>query len=150
MSRLTLYLAAAWWGSLTTMGAVVVPQLFMHLETPAMAGQMAGHLFTAQTWVSVVCCVGLLLAAQRDNRDALQTPSVWLIAGLLLALMLEVGVKPRIVARENLMLWHNLGSLFYVAQWGCAFRYLWQLWPSPVTSHATQATAQDAAHSNQP
>ena len=130
MARLKFYLAAAWWGSLTTIGFVVVPLLFKYLETPAIAGQMAGRLFTAQTWVSVFCCVLLLLAARRENRDAAETPSIWLISGLLLALLLEVGVKPHIMARENLMLWHNLGSLFYVAQWACAFKYFWQLIPS--------------------
>lgn len=130
MTRLKFYLAAAWWGSLTTIGVVVVPLLFKYLETPEVAGQMAGRLFTAQTWMSVVCCVLLLLATQRDNRDAAETPSVWLIAGLLLALLLEVGVKPHIMARDNLRLWHNLGSLFYLAQWACALTYFWQLIPS--------------------
>ncbi|MEY2791327.1 MAG: hypothetical protein RL295_1492, partial [Pseudomonadota bacterium] len=60
MARLKLFLAAAWWGSLVTIGFVVVPLLFKYLETPAMAGQMAGRLFTAQSWLSVVCCVTLL------------------------------------------------------------------------------------------
>lgn len=144
MARLKIYLTAAWWGSLTTIGFVVVPLLFKYLETPAMAGQMAGRLFTAQTWVSVVSCVLLLLATQRENRDAAETPSVWLISGLLLALLLEVGVKPHIVARENLMLWHNLGSLFYVAQWGCAFKYLWQLLPSSETKPEAPPPIQEA------
>ena len=130
MTRLKFYLAAAWWGSLTTIGFVAVPLLFKYLDTPAMAGHLAGRLFTAQTWLSVVCCVLLLLVTQRETRDAAETPSIWLIAGLLLALLLEVGVKPHIMARENLMLWHNLGSLFYVAQWACALTYFWQLIPN--------------------
>ena len=144
MARLKFFLAAAWWGSLTTIGFVVVPLLFKYLETPAMAGQMAGRLFTAQTWVSVVCCVMLLLATRRENRDAAETPSIWLISGLLLALMLEVGVKPRIMARENLMLWHNLGSLFYVAQWVCAATYFWQLLPSANKKTVEETTVEDA------
>jgi len=129
MARLQLFLAALWWGSLMAVGFMVVPMLFVHLETPAIAGQMAARLFAAQTWVSVFCGVMLLLAAQRQNKESPQTPSIWVIAGLLLAVMLEVAIKPHIVARDNLALWHNLGSLAYVLQSVCAGRALWQLWP---------------------
>ncbi len=144
MARLKFFLAAAWWGSLITIGFVVVPLLFKYLETPAMAGQMAGRLFTAQSWLSVVCCVMLLLATRRENRDAAETPSIWLISGLLLALLLEVGVKPHIMARENLMLWHNLGSLFYVAQCVCAVTYFWQLLPISNQKTDADTTVEDA------
>ena len=51
--RLSFLAAALWWGSLTTVGLLVVPMLFAHLPTPAMAGTMAAKLFAAQTWVSV-------------------------------------------------------------------------------------------------
>jgi hypothetical protein len=50
--RLHALVAALWWGSLTTVGLLVVPMLFAHLPTPAMAGTMAAKLFAAQTWVS--------------------------------------------------------------------------------------------------
>ena len=33
LSRLPVYAAALWWGSLTTIGFLVVPLLFMHLPT---------------------------------------------------------------------------------------------------------------------
>lgn len=55
LSSLPTWAAALWWGSLTTIGFLVVPLLFMHLDTPAIAGRMAARLFTAQTWVSVAC-----------------------------------------------------------------------------------------------
>ncbi|MGI9150306.1 MAG: DUF4149 domain-containing protein [Limnohabitans sp.] len=129
MARLQVFLAALWWGSLSAVGFMVVPMLFMHLETPAMAGQMAAKLFSAQTWLSLFCGLLLLLAARRENRTTSKTPSPWVIAGMLLALLIEVAVKPHIVARENMALWHNLGSAFYLAQWGCAGRALWALWP---------------------
>jgi len=129
MARLQIFLASLWWGSLTTVGFMVVPMLFVHLETLAIAGQMAAKLFSAQTWLALVCGVLLLLAAKRQNLDHTETPSIWVIAGLLLALMIEVGVKPHIVAKDNMALWHNLGLAFFVAQWFCAGRALWQLWP---------------------
>ena len=132
MLRLALFLAALWWGSLMTVGFMVVPMLFVHLETPAIAGQMAARLFAAQTWVSVFCGVMLLLAAQRQHRDSPQSPSVWVITGLLLAVLLEVAITPHIVARDNLALWHKLGSLAYVLQCLCAGGALWQVWPKAV------------------
>ncbi len=123
-----LWLAAAWWASLSLLGFVVVPLLFMHLPTPAMAGAMAAHLFSAQTWVSCVCAAVLLLLNLR-KRDALafvrERPKItWfpLLAGLglLCAVLAEWVVAPRIVAREDLQLWHRLGSGMYLLQWLCA------------------------------
>ena len=129
MARLQVFLAALWWGSLTTVGFMVVPMLFVHLETPAIAGQMAAKLFSAQTWLALACGVLLLLAAKRQNLDQAHTPSPWVIAGMLLALLIELAVKPHIMARDNLALWHNLGSAFYVLQWLCAGKVLWTLSP---------------------
>ncbi len=65
--KLPLWAAALWWGSLTTLGFLVVPLLFVHLPSPALAGGMAARLFTAQTWLSVVCT--LLLIASRPRAD---------------------------------------------------------------------------------
>ena len=103
--------------------------LFMHLETPAIAGQMAAKLFSAQTWLALVCGILLLLAAKRENLNLAYAPSPWVIAGMLLALLIEVAVKPHILARENMALWHNLGSAFYLLQWLCAGKVLWALCP---------------------
>ncbi|MEY4439585.1 MAG: hypothetical protein RIQ36_1049 [Pseudomonadota bacterium] len=129
MARLQIFLAALWWGSLCAVGFMVVPMLFMHLETPAIAGQMAAKLFTAQSWLSLVCGLLLLLAAKRLNQDDSHTPSPWVIGGMLCALLIEVAVKPHIVARDNLMLWHNLGTAFYALQWVCAAKVLLALCP---------------------
>jgi hypothetical protein len=126
VARLIRYLSAGWWGSLTTIGFVVVPLLFMHLDTPAMAGQMAAKLFGAQTWISVLCGVLWLLAERRLHLDQPYSPSLPVLAALLAALLLELAVKPHIVARDNLMLWHNLGTGLYVLQWLCVSRLLWQ------------------------
>jgi hypothetical protein len=129
MARLQIFLAALWWGSLTSVGFMVLPMLFVHLETPAIAGQVAGKLFSAQTWLALACGVLLLLAAKRQNLDKAHAPSPWVIAGMLLALLIELAVKPHIMARDNMALWHNLGSTFYVLQWLCAGKVLWALCP---------------------
>jgi hypothetical protein len=49
----------------------------------------------------------------------------WPVAGMLFALLAEFAIAPRIVARENLALWHSLGSAMHLAQWGCAGVSLW-------------------------
>ena len=43
-----------------------------------------------------------------------------LVAGLLLALLLQLVAAPRIEMRQNLALWHSVGTVFYVGQWLCA------------------------------
>ena len=129
MARLEVFIAALWWGSLCAIGFMVVPLLFVHLETAAIAGQMAGKLFTAQSWLSLACGVLLLTAAQRVSKGVPYTPSPWVMAGMLFALLLEVAVKPHIMARDNLALWHNLGSAFYLLQWVCASKVLWAVCP---------------------
>ncbi|QBK05153.1 DUF4149 domain-containing protein [Hylemonella gracilis] len=134
LSSLPAWAAALWWGSLTTIGFLVVPLLFVHLETPAIAGRMAAHLFTAQTWVSVACTLLLLLASRPRRDDGASAPQslvdsarLPVLAGLMLALLVEIVVAPRIVARENLVLWHRLGSAFYFLQWLCAGWTFWRL-----------------------
>ena len=129
LSRLPALLAALWWGSLTTIGFLVVPLLFAHLPSPAMAGGMAARLFAAQTWVTVVCCV-LLLLISRPKGEVTQYPwaqaaMVFIVGGLLLALLVQFGVAPRIVARQDLRLWHSVGSVMYALQW-CALVVLWR------------------------
>ena len=123
--------AALWWGSLTTIGFMAVPLLFAHLPTPAMAGQMAAHLFTAQTWMSVACGAVLLMLLKARAGDGADDPArthlLLAVAGTLLALLIEFAVAPHIRARENLRLWHSLGTAMFAMQWLCAAALLWRL-----------------------
>jgi Domain of unknown function (DUF4149) len=127
-----------WWGSLTTLGFFAVPMLFQHLPTKVMAGNMAARLFEVQTWVSVGCGLVLLLILRRKlakNDENMPLVSVFtaylaiifVAFGMLMSLLVAFGVSPRIVARENLMLWHAIGSLMYLAQLVCAGIVLWKL-----------------------
>lgn len=141
-SRLSILLAALWWGSLTGLGFVVVPMLFIHLPSPAAAGAMAAKLFTAQTWLSVACAMLLLLALNKKEAPALSPPAQaamkYVVAGLLLAVLVEFGVAPNIVnARASggdLRFWHGLGSAMYLAQWLAAG---WTLWCLSRTTKAS-------------
>jgi len=128
--RVAIYAAALWWGSLAAIGFVAVPLIFANMPTPAQAGQVTARLFTAQTWVSSGCGALLLFSA----RAAAGPPMAWargaigfVLAGVLLALLGEFAVAPRIMARENLALWHSLGSGMYLLQWLCAGVALWKV-----------------------
>ena len=129
--RLLITLAALWAVSLTTIGFLVVPLLFANLPTPAVAGGMAAKLFSAQTWVSCVC--GLLLLVLFRSKQAVvpvqraQAATILIVSGVCFALLAELVVAPRIVARENLRLWHSVGSGLYVLQWICAGAIFWKL-----------------------
>ena len=129
--RLRLWAAALWWGSLTALGAWIVPLLFAHLPTPALAGGMAAKLFTAQTWVALVCGLCLLVSLRSNQPPALVAPAspaiILIVSGMLLALLVEFAVAPRIVLRENLRLWHSLGSGMLLLQWLCATGTVWVL-----------------------
>ena len=129
-ARVARFAAALWWGSLTALGFVAVPLLFRHLPTPAMAGNMAAQLFTAQTWVSVACAAVLLLVYKNEaaTQDGRARAALFLIVfGMLMALLVEFGAAPHIRARDNLALWHGLGTGMYALQWLCAAAVLWRL-----------------------
>ena len=130
-----LLAAALWWGSLSAIGFMAVPLLFARMPTLVMAGNMAAQLFAAQMWLSVACTLVLLVhslpkyeekPAQTQASQA-QSATIFIVGGMLLALLIQFGVAPRIVARQDLRLWHSVGTLMYVAQWLCALVVLLRL-----------------------
>lgn len=133
--RIALLLAALWWGSLTTIGFLVVPMLFAQLGNPSLAGSFAGRLFAAQSWVALACGLALLTYFRSKVQDladrSSRTAVAWIVVALLLALLQEYAVAPRILARENLRLWHSLGSAMYLGQWLCAGVLLWRMGRRP-------------------
>ena len=101
---------------------------------------MAAKLFTAQTWLSVACAMLLLmLLNKRDGVEVVpesRAAMAWVVAGMLLALLVEFGVAAEIVSARstggNLRLWHGLGSAMYVGQWLCVSWLLWRLTRPPA------------------
>lgn len=133
--RFSIFAAALWWGSLTGLGFLVVPMLFMHLGTPAAAGAMAAKLFTAQTWLSIGCAMLLLLICNQKELVApdlrARTAIKFIVTGFFLVVLVEFGLSPRIVSARvdggSLKLWHGLGSAMYLGQWICSGCALWSL-----------------------
>jgi hypothetical protein len=130
-SGLALLAAALWWGSLTVTGFITVPLLFTHLPSPALAGTMAARLFSAQTWIALGCGLILMMISRGREANARMDWAggalAFIAAGVLLALLSEFAVAPRIVARDNLKLWHAVGSGMYLLQWVCAGATLWRV-----------------------
>ena len=141
--RIGILAAALWWGSLSALGFVFVPMLFTHLASPAAAGAMAARLFTAQTWISCGCApLMLLVFNQKDGftqAGQARAAMKFIVGGMLLALLVEFGVAPRIVSARldgsNLGLWHGLGSAMYLGQWLCAGFSLWTVTSHPKQTH---------------
>lgn len=140
-ARLAVLSAALWWGSLSAIGFLAVPLLFANAASPAIAGNLAGKLFSAQCWVGLGCGVVLLLAA----RGREETPSLdwaggalaYVLLGVLAALLQEFAVAPRILARQDLAIWHTAGTAAYAVQWLCALVVLWKVTSADRTSPAS-------------
>jgi hypothetical protein len=112
----SLFSLALWWGSLTTLGFIVVPMLFAHMDTMQAAGRMAAKLFNVQAYVSLGCAAVLIVAHWGKERWVM----VWIGLGLAASLAVQWIVAPQILARDNLRLWHGIGSGLYGLQWVCA------------------------------
>jgi hypothetical protein len=122
--------AALWWGSLSTIGFVVVPLLFARMQTKQMAGQIAALVFQYQAYVSWACAAPLLCIAFRQTRKLGKAinfaENSFLIVGLTFSLCVYFMVAPQISARQNLKLWHSLGTALFAGQWICATVVLWR------------------------
>ena len=55
-------LTTAWIGSLWTIGYIVAPTLFRVLEDNALAGMVAGRLFTIENYIGLVCATVLIIS----------------------------------------------------------------------------------------
>jgi Domain of unknown function (DUF4149) len=122
--------AALWWGSLSTIGFVVVPLLFARMQTKQMAGQIAALVFQYQAYVSWAC-TGLLIfiafrQASKAGKSFKFSENSLLMAGLAFSLFVYFIVAPQISARQNLKLWHAMGTALFAGQWICSTVVLWR------------------------
>lgn len=135
--RLSVVVAALWWGGITALSFLAVPVLFASLSSPALAGTVAAKLFSMQCYAGLLLGL-LLLVLLRQGRDRDAAPDAatlstlgFVILAMILALLQEFGVAQKIVAAHasggNLRLWHGLGSAMVLGQWLCAGAVLWRL-----------------------
>lgn len=154
MQRLSLFLAALWWGGISALSFLAVPLLFARLGAPV-AGPVAAQLFSLQSWAGIFIGLALLLmlrlqrpggaADPEANRVFLNSPVLGtmglVLLGMLLAMLQEFGVAQKIVnARAtggDLRFWHGLGTVMVLGQWLCAGALLWRV--APVTRDTASA-----------
>lgn len=152
--RLSMAIAALWWGAITGMAFVAVPLMFAKLG-PALAGPVAAKLFSLQSWIGLGLGLVLLMLLHRQRRgtserrdvDAVSTETLAamqalgvtigiVVLAMLLAALQEFGVAQKIVTARatggDLRLWHGLGSVMVLGQWLCAGWVFWRLtgWPT--------------------
>jgi hypothetical protein len=93
-------LLTLWVGGLWTVGYLVVPVLFHELPDRRLAGDLAGHLFSALAWVGLACG-GILLATAlvEHGRAAGRVWQVWVLVTMLtLVAVIQFGLTPPIEA----------------------------------------------------
>ena len=122
-----------WIGGLWAVGYLVAPTLFYTLADRALAGMVAGKLFTLIAYVGIACAVYLLLYRLVRFGGASFKHAIFWIVLLLLVLTLagEFGVQPILaslkdqalpkgvmesVFRDRFAAWHGVASVLYLIQ----------------------------------
>lgn len=128
-----LLLVAAWAGGLWAIGYLAAPALFYSLDDKALAGALAGRMFTWIAYVGLFSGFYLLVyRIVRDGAGALKQPFVWIVcAMLLLALAGHFGIQPILaqlklqagatdvmqsVFADRFRTWHGVASIAYLLQ----------------------------------
>lgn len=125
--------ATLWVGGLWVTGYVVAPVLFSQLDDRALAGLVAGRLFSLLAWIGMACAAYLLIyRLARYRAGALRQGLFWIVI-VMLALVLagEFGVQPVMAAlkeqalpgsvmesalRDRFALWHGVSSVIYLLE----------------------------------
>jgi len=122
-----------WVGAMWGIGYIVAPVLFSRLGDRALAGLIAGKLFSLIAWVGIGCAIYLLLFRMLRSGTGVFRQGVFWIALLMLALVCagEFGIQPVMAAlkeealpkqvmesvlRDRFAAWHGVSSVLYIIQ----------------------------------
>ena len=122
-----------WVGAMWGIGYIVAPVLFSRLGDRALAGLIAGKLFSLIAWIGIGCAVYLLLFRMVRYGGSVFKQGVFWIVLLMLALVCagEFGVQPIMAAlkeealpkqvmesvlRDRFAAWHGVSSVLYIIQ----------------------------------
>ena len=125
--------ATLWVGAMWGIGYIVAPLLFSRLGDRALAGLIAGKLFSLIAWVGIGCAIYLLLFRMLRSGTGVFRQGVFWIALLMLALVCagEFGIQPIMAAlkeealpkqvmesvlRDRFAAWHGVSSVLYIIQ----------------------------------
>ena len=126
-------LATLWVGGMWAIGYIVAPVLFSRLGDRALAGMVAGKLFSLIAWIGIASAVYLLVFRLVRHGSAVFRQGVFWIVLLMLALVCagEFGVQPIMAAlkeealpkqvmesvlRDRFAAWHGVSSVLYIIQ----------------------------------
>lgn len=125
--------ATLWVGAMWGIGYIVAPVLFSRLGDRALAGLIAGKLFSLIAWIGIACAIYLLLFRMVRYGGGVFRQGVFWIVLLMLALVCagEFGVQPIMAAlkeealpkqvmesvlRDRFAAWHGVSSVLYIIQ----------------------------------
>jgi len=115
-----------WIGSMWAIGYLAVPVLFRALDDRALAGMLAGQMFSLLNFLGLFCGVLLLSGLLfQQGRAALSGWRSWLLSGMLLLIcVLEFVLQPQMAELKQLGLdgehlqqfrWlHGLSSILFL------------------------------------
>jgi len=84
-------LLTIWIGGMWTVGYIVAPTLFSVLDDRALAGSIAGRLFTIMSFLGIFCSVALLAGQIMQFGKACLSKAhwqSWVLAGMLIIIMI--------------------------------------------------------------
>jgi len=122
-----------WVGAMWGIGYIVAPVLFSRLGDRALAGLIAGKLFSLIAWVGIGCAIYLLLFRMLRSGTGVFRQGVFWITLLMLALVCagEFGIQSVMAAlkeealpkqvmesvlRDRFAAWHGVSSVLYIIQ----------------------------------
>ena len=126
-------LATLWVGGMWAIGYIVAPVLFSRLGDRALAGLIAGKLFSLIAWIGIASAVYLLVYRLVRNGSAVFRQGIFWIVLLMLGLVCagEFGIQPIMAAlkeealpkqvmesvlRDRFAAWHGVSSVLYIIQ----------------------------------
>ena len=126
-------IATLWVGGMWAIGYIVAPVLFSRLGDRALAGLIAGKLFSLIAWIGIAGAFYLLVYRLVRNGSAAFRQGVFWIVLLMLALVCagEFGIQPIMAAlkeealpkqvmesvlRDRFAAWHGVSSVLYIIQ----------------------------------
>lgn len=117
-------IAALWVGGMWAIGFIVAPVLFATLPDRALAGMLAGRLFSLIAWTGAGCAVYLLAFQLLSlGAGAWRLASFRIVLAMFLLLLIgQFGVQPVMEAlreqglRDRFATWHVVASGLYLLQ----------------------------------
>jgi hypothetical protein len=137
MSRIADYLFAVvitlWVGALWATGFIAAPVMFHQLADRALAGRLAGSLFTVVAWTAIgAAAYAMVYLFGRHGAGAMKTAVFWLVVVMLLfTLAGQFGVTPILahlkaealprevmesVLRNRFAAWHGVSGVLYLIE----------------------------------